>query len=536
MPLDAAVVGGQDVQPAEVEGLQDVEGEVGLVEVLVVVIQFAAVEALVVDQVHDALVGEVVQEADLGTEAEATGVGVVLAEILAVGAFAIDVSGLPVVAAFEDQALDEGIVRQFDGARLAGEPVAEIEVVEHGSGFGGSGFRGDNGITGEGEAGHSAGECGGLQSDGLRFHGCVVRRGRPGRLGFPCGRAESSECDAGVTESLRDSPVTLAGMSFKYLARNGLWAKAGAEWGELSDEPVTETRWTFVTRMASMPPSVACGVQIHHHTMRNTIRFTAASLFAGALLAATAGAQTISIKGSDTLGAKLVPQLAESFKSKNGGVKFEIAAEGSSTAFPALANGTAQIGMSSRKAKPEEITAARAKGIKLKEVEACHDMIVVIVNKGNPLKALTKDQVAKIFTGQVKDWSEVGGAPGPISIYTRNTSSGTYKDWQTLAMKGRNYASGSQKLAGNEQIAQEVAKNKNGIGYVGLAYAKSSGVHDVTVDGVQPVASNAKKYAYSRACYYYIPENADATAKAFVEFATGGEGQKIAQRLGFVPN
>lgn len=270
--------------------------------------------------------------------------------------------------------------------------------------------------------------------------------------------------------------------------------------------------------------------------MRNTIRFTAASLFAGALLAATAGAQTISIKGSDTLGAKLVPQLAESFKSKNGGVKFEIAAEGSSTAFPALANGTAQIGMSSRKAKPEEITAARAKGIKLKEVEACHDMIVVVVNKGNPLKSLTKDQVAKIFTGQVKDWSEVGGAPGPISIYTRNTSSGTYKDWQTLAMKGRNYASGSQKLAGNEQIAQEVAKNKNGIGYVGLAYAKSSGIHDVTVDGVQPVAANAKKYAYSRACYLYIPENADAVSKSFVEFATSADGQKIAQRLGFVPN
>ena len=285
-----------------------------------------------------------------------------------------------------------------------------------------------------------------------------------------------------------------------------------------------------------MPSSVACGAEIHIHIMRTTIRFAAANLFAGAMLAVTASAQNISIKGSDTLGAKLVPQLAESFSAKNKGVKFEIAAEGSSTAFPALANGTAQIGMSSRKAKPEEITAARAKGIKLKEVEACHDMIVVIVNKGSALKALTKDQVAKIFTGQVKDWSEVGGAPGPISVYTRNTSSGTYKDWQTLAMKGRNYADGSQKLAGNEQIAQEVAKNKNGIGYVGLAYAKSSGVHDVTIDGVQPVAGNAKKYAYSRACYYYIPETADATAKAFVDFAIGSEGQKIAERLGFVPN
>ncbi len=270
--------------------------------------------------------------------------------------------------------------------------------------------------------------------------------------------------------------------------------------------------------------------------MRTTIRFAAASLFAGAMLAATAGAQTVSIKGSDTLGAKLVPQLAESFSSKNNGVKFEIAAEGSSTAFPALANGTAHIGMSSRKAKPEEITAARAKGIKLKEVVACHDMIVVIVNKGNSLKALTKDQVAKIFTGQVKDWSEVGGAPGPISIYTRNTSSGTYKDWQSLAMKGRDYPSNSQKMAGNEQIAQEVAKNKNGIGYVGLAYAKANGIHSVKIDGVEPVAANAKKFAYARPCYLYLPESADATAKAFVDFAISAEGQKIAERIGFVPN
>ena len=269
--------------------------------------------------------------------------------------------------------------------------------------------------------------------------------------------------------------------------------------------------------------------------MRTTIRATF-GLIAGAVLTATAGAQSISIKGSDTLGAKLVPQLAESFKAKHSGVKFEIAAEGSSTAFPALANGTAQIGMSSRKAKPEEITAARSKGIKLNEIEACHDMIVVVVNKSNPIKALTKDQVAKIFTGQVKDWSEVGGTPGAISIYTRNTSSGTYKDWQTLAMGGRNYAGTSQKMAGTEQIAQEVAKNKNGIGYVGLAFAKASGVTDVKIDGVDPVAANAKKYAYSRACYYYIPESADALAKEFVAFATGSEGQEICKKIGFVPN
>ncbi len=263
---------------------------------------------------------------------------------------------------------------------------------------------------------------------------------------------------------------------------------------------------------------------------------SALSFLAGVFLAASSSAQSISIKGSDTLGAKLVPQLAESFKSTHSGVKFEIAAEGSSTAFPALANGTADIGMSSRKAKPEEVTAARSKGISLKEIEACHDMLVVITNKSNPIKALSKKQVAKIFTGQVKDWSEVGGLPGPISVYTRNTSSGAYKDWQSLAMGGRDYPGSSQKMAGTEQIAQEVAKNKNGIGYVGLAYAKATGVAAVKIDGVEPIAANAKKYVYSRACYFYIPENAGGIAREFVDFSISTAGQEIVKKIGFVPN
>lgn len=273
-----------------------------------------------------------------------------------------------------------------------------------------------------------------------------------------------------------------------------------------------------------------------HHLMFQHIRTAAACVLAGTFLAASGNAQVISIKGSDTLGAKLVPQLAESFRSKNEGVKFEIAAEGSSTAFPALANGTAQIGMSSRKAKTEELTAARTKGIELKEVIVCHDMLIVVVNKSNPIRNLTKEQVARIFTGQVKDWSEVGGAPGQISIYTRNTSSGTYKDWQSLAMKGRDYPATSQKMAGHEQIAQEVAKNRNGIGYVGLAYTKANGIQTVKIDGVDPTPANAKKFVYSRPCYLYVPETADASAKAFIDFAISPEGQKIAERIGFVPN
>lgn len=263
----------------------------------------------------------------------------------------------------------------------------------------------------------------------------------------------------------------------------------------------------------------------------------AISLFlATAAMITLSSAQTLSIKGSDTLGAKLVPQLSEAFKAAgNSGVKFEIAAEGSSTAFPALANGTAQIGMSSRKIKEDERTACRTKGVYVKEHPVCHDMIVVIVNKNSPLSKLTKDQVAKIFTGQIKDWSEIGGAPGKISIYTRNTSSGTYKDWQGLAMGGRDYPSTSLKMAGNEQIAQEVAKNKNGIGYVGLAYAKSAGTKALPIDGVEPVAKNANKYAYARLCYFYAPDKPSAEADAFMQFVESAPGQEIVRKVGFIP-
>jgi phosphate transport system substrate-binding protein len=259
------------------------------------------------------------------------------------------------------------------------------------------------------------------------------------------------------------------------------------------------------------------------------------TLIASTVMMTLAYGQTLSLKGSDTLGAKLIPQLAESFKAAgNNGVKFEIAAEGSTTAFPALANGTAQIGMSSRKVKDDERTFCKTKGVYIKEHPICRDMLTVIVNKNSPVANLTKAQVAKIFTGQIKDWSELGGAPGKISVYTRNTSSGTYKDWQKLAMGGRDYAPTSLKMAGNEQIAQEVAKNNNGIGYVGLAYSKTPGTKALIIDGVQPIEANAKKYVYSRVCYLYAPDKPTAEASSFLDYIKSPAGQQIVRKVGFV--
>src|SRR5881392_837621 len=252
---------------------------------------------------------------------------------------------------------------------------------------------------------------------------------------------------------------------------------------------------------------------------------------------ADAKADRLVIKGSDTLGAKLVPQLAEHFKAEHPGTTFDIAAEGSTTGIAAIIDGTAGIGMSSRRAKSSEVGAANAKGKNMKPVIVAYDGIAVIVNSANPVKALTKKQVEQIFAGDIADWSATGGSGGKISIYTRNTSSGTYSDFKELAMKKRDYAGGSQKMAGNEQIAAEVGKNANGVGYVGLAYTKAGGIKVMPIDGVLPSNQtvHAKTYPYARPTFYYTNGEPAGLAKQFLDFTIGSAGQKIVAQVGFVP-
>jgi phosphate transport system substrate-binding protein len=259
-------------------------------------------------------------------------------------------------------------------------------------------------------------------------------------------------------------------------------------------------------------------------------------LFAALTLVSTVSAQRLVIKGSDTLGAKLVPTMAEEYKVKNPGVSFEIAAEGSTTGISAMIDGTAQIGMSSRRAKTTEVSAAQAKGVTMKPIIVCYDGMAVCLNANNPVKGLTRRQVEQIFTGDITDWSAVGGKAGKISIYTRNTSSGTYSDWKDLAMKKRDYAGSSQKMAGNEQIAAEVAKNANGIGYLGLAYINAEGIKIVPIDGVTANKETilSKKYPYARPTFFYTNGEPTGEAAKFIDFALGAEGQKIVEKVGFI--
>ncbi|MGB0414285.1 MAG: phosphate ABC transporter substrate-binding protein [Coraliomargarita sp.] len=259
-----------------------------------------------------------------------------------------------------------------------------------------------------------------------------------------------------------------------------------------------------------------------------------AALTFGASLQAT---ETLVIKGSDTLGAKMVPQLAEAFKAKmqkqGVDVAFEIAAEGSSTGVASVIDATAEIGMSSRDPKDKEVAKAKTKGVDMKTLTVAKDGIAIIVNESSPLESITVDEIEMIFSGDATDWSAISTQTGPISAYTRNTSSGTYAVFQKLGMNSRDYGPETQKMAGNEQIAAEVAKNPNGIGYVGLAYINTPGVKVLPVEGSAPTSAD---YPLARPLYYLINggKELSSTANDFIGFTMSPEGQAIIERVHFL--
>ena len=248
--------------------------------------------------------------------------------------------------------------------------------------------------------------------------------------------------------------------------------------------------------------------------------------------------ETLVIKGSDTLGAKMVPQLAEAFKAKmeqqGVDVAFEIAAEGSSTGVASIIDATAEIGMSSRDPKDKEIAKAKAKGVDMKAITVAKDGIAIIVNETSPLESISLEEIELIFSGDVTDWSGISTQTGTISAYTRNTSSGTYAVFQKLGMSSRDYGPETQKMAGNEQIAAEVAKNPNGIGYVGLAYINTPGVKVLPVEGSAPDAAD---YPLARPLYYLINTNQSlsTTANDFIGFTFSPAGQSIISGVHFLP-
>jgi phosphate transport system substrate-binding protein len=261
--------------------------------------------------------------------------------------------------------------------------------------------------------------------------------------------------------------------------------------------------------------------------------------------------------GSDTLN-NLMTLWAEGFRANYPNVNIQIEGKGSSTAPPALIEGTAQLGPMSRSMKATESDAFEKKyGYKPTEIKVAIDALAVFVHKDNPIKGLSMDQVDSIFSSTnkrggkpINTWGELGltgeWANRPLSLYGRNSASGTYGFFKEHALKNGDFRSTVKEQPGSSSVVQGVANDLGGIGYSGIGY-KTSGVKalslaEATGGAVQdPSLENCLSGAYPMARFLYIyvnkkpKEPMDKLVHEFVKFVNSKEGQEIVVKDGYYP-
>ena len=274
--------------------------------------------------------------------------------------------------------------------------------------------------------------------------------------------------------------------------------------------------------------------------------------------APTAGvAGNLNSIGSDSLN-NLMTYWAEGFKKKYPNVNLQIEGKGSSTAPPALIAGTAQLGPMSREMKSSEIEEFEKKyGYKPTRIGVALDSLAVFVNKDNPVKSLSLDQVDAIFSktrksghAEITTWGQVGVtgklASMPISLYGRNSASGTYGYFKEHALKKGDFKNTVKEQPGSASVVEGVAKDIAAVGYSGIGYA-TSGVRAVPLsakDGA-PVAEATYanvlngKYPMSRMLYIYVAKKPGQplpkVTEEFLRYVLSREGQEVVVKDGYDP-
>jgi phosphate transport system substrate-binding protein len=275
------------------------------------------------------------------------------------------------------------------------------------------------------------------------------------------------------------------------------------------------------------------------------------------------------LAGSNTIGDALVPALAEDFFRSQGATDVRIlpgaspqekivqgvlpgdgfpstitiAAHGSATAFTALADKSCDIGMASRRIKPDE----EAKLSSLGDMTSAGnehilglDGIAVIVNASNPLAELSKDQIKRIFTGDIAEWSKVGTGHGAIEIYARDDKSGTFDSFKSIVLTGAPLVASARRFEDSNALSDAVSGDPNGIGFIGLPFihnAKAIAVSEKGAGALKPTRLTVatEDYSLSRRLYLYTPATArNKFMRMFVEFALSKQGQDVVAANGFV--
>jgi phosphate transport system substrate-binding protein len=266
----------------------------------------------------------------------------------------------------------------------------------------------------------------------------------------------------------------------------------------------------------------------------------------------------VSSIGSDTLN-NLMTLWAEGFSKFYPNAKIQIEGKGSSTAPPALISGTAQLGPMSREMKGTEIDAFEKKyGYKPTAIRSSVDALAVFVNKDNPIKCMTMSQVDAVFSKSrragykedVKTWGQLGltgeWASKPISLYGRNSASGTYGFFKEHSLKNGDFKDEVKEQPGSASVVQGVTVDRFAIGYSGIGYA-TAGVKAVPLaakEGAKcydadPENAYAGTYPLSRFLYVYVnraPGKAlDPLTREFVKLVLSKEGQEVVIKDGYFP-
>ncbi len=278
-------------------------------------------------------------------------------------------------------------------------------------------------------------------------------------------------------------------------------------------------------------------------------------------------ANDIEIHGSNTVGATLAPMLVTGFLGQRFGsevtaragqadneqllsasqgskpVSVRIAAHGSSTGFRALNDGTADLWASSRPAKPTEITALAAAAdltSAANEHVIAIDGLAILVHAANPLDRISIDTLGRIFAGQIRNWSELGGPDRPIRLYARDNQSGTWDTFKTLVLGNTYTLAGSAfRYESNDQLSDDVSRDPAAIGFSGLASVRRSkllAVSDGDAPALKPTQLTvaSEDYPLSRRLYLYSRNDDPALVNELIEFAQSSAGQDLVADSGFI--
>jgi len=260
------------------------------------------------------------------------------------------------------------------------------------------------------------------------------------------------------------------------------------------------------------------------------------------------GRRSIQINGSDTE-VNLVQSLAEQYMGKYPDVRISVTGGGSGTGIAAIINGQTDIANSSRSMRESEIEQARRRGVEPFPIVFAMDGLAIVTHESNPIESLTIDQVSRIYRGEITNWSEIGGPDMAITLYGRQSNSGTYVYFREHVVQA-DYSARMRNMNGTAQIVEAIRSDRAGIGYVGIGYvADSEGtvisrihVVNIAADDESPAVSPldpenvmSGDYPISRPLYQYTNGMPDGDMLAFLQWELSEEGQRVVARTGYYP-